>query len=136
VAVSSTRQETTVAEIPPPTSDDLALDLAQRYSWLDQSLPDHSPTWAGSTALAVLRRCAAAEAAERFSRRIISDQAAMIRAAEAERDRLREALAVCERSMDTAAQHGLPQSLPPAYRESWAAAHERARAALEETPRG
>lgn len=49
----------------------------------------------------------------------------------AERDRLRAALTACDVVMDTAALHGLPQQLPPAYRDSWAAAHLGARAELE-----
>jgi hypothetical protein len=36
----------------------------------------------------------------------------------------------CDVSMDTAAMHGLPQQLPSAYRDSWAAAHTATRAAL------
>jgi hypothetical protein len=59
-------------------------------------------------------------------------QAAALRA---ECARLREALAACELALDTAAQHGLPQQLPPAYRESWAAAHTAARDALAIAPK-
>jgi hypothetical protein len=48
-----------------------------------------------------------------------------------ENKRLRAALEACEVVMDTAALHDLPQQLPPAYRESWAAAHMGARNALK-----
>lgn len=41
------------------------------------------------------------------------------------------ALERCEVAMDTAALHGVGDILPPAYRDSWAAAHEAARAALK-----
>lgn len=44
--------------------------------------------------------------------------------------RLREALKACDIVMDTAAIHGLPQQLPPAYRDSWARAHTNARTTL------
>jgi hypothetical protein len=57
------------------------------------------------------------------------------KAAEAERDRLRAALDGCEVSMDTAAFLGLPQQLGPAYRDSWARAHQQARAELEQFAR-
>ncbi len=40
------------------------------------------------------------------------------------------ALKQCDIVMDTAAIHGLPQNLPDAYRESWAAAHTQARKLL------
>lgn len=43
---------------------------------------------------------------------------------------LLEALKACELAMDTAALHGLPQELPPTYRDSWADAHIAARAAI------
>src|SRR5262249_49188498 len=45
-------------------------------------------------------------------------------------DQLRAALEAVEIAMDTAAMHGLPQQLPPAYRDSWAEAHTQARALL------
>lgn len=51
----------------------------------------------------------------------------------AEVGRLREALEACEISMDTAAIHGVRNVLPPAYQDSWAAAHQAARTALEES---
>lgn len=47
-------------------------------------------------------------------------------------DKMRAALQACEIVMDTAAIHGLPQQLPPAYRDSWAAAHEAAREVLSD----
>ena len=50
----------------------------------------------------------------------------------AERNRLRDALHMCDVVMDTAAMHGLPQQLPPAYKESWAAVHTNAREVLKE----
>lgn len=43
---------------------------------------------------------------------------------------LLEALEACELMMDTAALHGLPQHLPPAYRDKWAERHIAARAAI------
>jgi hypothetical protein len=56
--------------------------------------------------------------------------AARLRFVEAERDKLLAALERCDVSMDTAAMLGLPQQLPQVYRDSWAAAHTAARAAL------
>jgi hypothetical protein len=48
----------------------------------------------------------------------------------AENARLRAALDMCDMVMDTASILGLPQELPDVYRDSWAAAHIRARKAL------
>jgi hypothetical protein len=39
-------------------------------------------------------------------------------------------LTACDIVMDTAAIHGLPQQLPPAYRDSWSEAHKSARELL------
>jgi hypothetical protein len=58
-----------------------------------------------------------------------SDARALCRAANAAAG-LAGALERCDVSMDTAAVHGLPQQLPAAYRDSWAAAHTAARKAL------
>ena len=49
-------------------------------------------------------------------------------------EQLEAALRACEISMDTAAHRGLPQQLPPAYRESWVAAYKSAEAALARAP--
>ena len=45
-------------------------------------------------------------------------------------DRLRELLDRCDVVMDTSAMHGLPQTLPPAYKDSWAMVHQQVRAEL------
>jgi hypothetical protein len=45
-------------------------------------------------------------------------------------DALRELLTRCNVSMDTAAQFGVGEILPPAYRDSWAETHLEVRAAL------
>jgi anti-sigma factor RsiW len=43
-------------------------------------------------------------------------------------------LTACEVAMDTAGMNGLPQQLPPAYRESWADAHTTLRTLLAGQP--
>src|SRR5262245_52530438 len=54
-----------------------------------------------------------------------------LEAALAEYDRMRLALEACEMVMDTVMLHDLSLTqLPPAYRESWSAAHVNARVAL------
>jgi hypothetical protein len=63
------------------------------------------------------------------------DDAAVAEVAEHPRLRARvaeleAALARCDVVMDSAGVLGLAQQLPPAYRDSWAAAHAAARAAL------
>jgi len=52
----------------------------------------------------------------------------------ADESELRRAAEACDVVMDTAAQHGLGDILPPAYRDSWAMAHKRLRAALATAP--
>jgi hypothetical protein len=47
--------------------------------------------------------------------------------------RLRAVVEACEVAMDTAALHGLPRQMPPAYRDSWASAHAAARDLLART---
>lgn len=44
--------------------------------------------------------------------------------------RLRELLDRCDVVMDTSAMHGLPQSLPPMYKDSWAWVHQQVRTEL------
>jgi hypothetical protein len=92
------------------------------------------PSWELVEAAAQYARLLSGEAGRSVKAEEVERLAAENAALRAERDRLLGLLAACELAMDTAAQHGLPQQLPPAYRESWAAAHTAARAALAPKP--
>ncbi len=74
---------------------------------------------------------ARAEAAEKAMLELTAETHRRLAKSDAESSRLRAALEAVEIAMDTAAMHGLPQQLPPAYRDSWAAAHTQARQALK-----